>query len=166
MKPIRRGIQALLLAGILSLAACRNYDIEPTGSPRLIRIAPILNETDLPQLLGPLSRNLREALAHDPRWSLAAAQSDAPTLQVRLLSAQERVISRDPRDTGRPLSLRQSITAELSWEGAPASQGPVLVEVEGIFYAQPGLIDSRDGLIADLANRLAREIVLALETVQ
>lgn len=166
MKRGGASIKALLLATLLSLAACRSYQLEPAREARLIRVAPILNETDLPQLIGPLSRQLREAIAHDPQWSLASSRTDAPTLRIRLLADKRRVISRDPNDTGRPLSLRQSITAELAWEDVAASdsaKAPLRVEVEGVFYAQPGLIASQDGLVAELANRLAREILLAIE---
>ena len=167
MKRVVRSLKAFLLAGLLSLAACQSYEVEPTGQTRLLQLAPIVNETDLPHLIAPLSRNLREAIAHDPQWSLANAETTAPTLQIRLLSDTERVLSRDPSDTGRPLSLRQSITAELSWEkGSASEKPPIRVEVEGIFYAQPGLIASQDGLINELANRLAREILLALETAE
>ncbi|MEY3000775.1 MAG: hypothetical protein RL648_989 [Verrucomicrobiota bacterium] len=167
MKSARAGLSCLFLAVLIPLGACRHYQVDPIGEKRGLKIAPILNETDLPHLIAPLSRTLREAISHDPRWTLVRPEDTAPTLHVRLLSDSRSVISRDPTDTGRPLSITQTISAEFWWEKEPDSTDTFSmrrIEVEGMLYTQPGLLASQDGLLAELADQLAREILVAINT--
>lgn len=164
MNAFLRGFKSILAVSLLFSTACRNYTIEMPGEPQAIAIAPIIDDTHLPQLIAPLSRNLREAIANDPNWTLTDPNRSPQVLTVRLIPASRDVISRNPTDTGRPLSVRESVTAELSWEGRPSGIGPQRVSVQGILYAQPGLLPSQDGLIAELADRLAMEILRTLNT--
>lgn len=164
MKGIFCGFNCILAASLIFSTACRHYSIEMPGEPQPIAIAPIVDDTDLPQLIAPLSRNLREAIANDPNWKLTDANRSPQVLTVRLVPAKREVISRNPTDTGRPLSIREQIIAELSWEGQPNDTEPQRVSVQGILYSQPGLLPSQDGLIAELADRLAMEILRVLNT--
>lgn len=164
MNAFLRGFRSFLAVSLVFSTACRQYTIEMPGEPRPIAIAPIIDDTNLPQLIPPLSRNLREAIVNDPNWMLTDADRSPLVLTVRLIPASRDVISRNPTDTGRPLSVRESVTAVLSWEGPSSGIGAQRVSVQGILYSQPGLLPSQDGLIAELADRLAMEILRTLNT--
>jgi hypothetical protein len=163
MKSTRRAYLYLLVA-LSGFVGCQHYSVTIPQERTVIRIAPIINDADIPQVIAPLSRNLREAIAHDPSWMLTASPDDPdiPVLHIRLLQGKTKVISRDPNDTGRPLSVAKSLVAELNWQPMPPPQWSQLeslrITVEGIYYAQPGLIPSSDDFVAELADRLAQEI--------
>ncbi len=156
---------SLILAALLmGLPGCSSYQaVQP--APERIRIAllPVVNESDLPQVIAPLSRNLREELAHSPNWELVASDRAEALLMVTILSSNRQAISRDPQDTGRPISYREEVVVEVEWKSElPCPWGPssiFTISSDHILYAQPSLTDARTSATASMADRIAAKIV-------
>jgi hypothetical protein len=149
------------------LAGCQGYaPVDHGGAPTRLALAPVINESGPPQLIAPLSRNLREQLAHAPGWRLVSEASADPVLRLRILSLQREAVSRDPADTGRPLSYYETLRVAVQWDGPgqpPWGPDPVRhVEADTLLYAQPGLIAAEGAAMAGLADDLARKILALL----
>jgi hypothetical protein len=84
-------MRASLFFGLLSLlllSGCANYQLGTGGkvSFRTLYVAPVVNESNLPQAVAIVSTQLREAFLHDPRIILVNSPEEADaTLTVRLL---------------------------------------------------------------------------------
>ena len=159
----------LLLSAIcLGLAGCSQYSALPVNDePVRIAVLPVANESDIPQIIAPLARNVREKIAHSANYKLVSADLAEAQLQVTVLSVDQRTMARDPRDTGRPLSFHEEITVSIEWiseSPAPWGADPVVtVSTDQILYAQPSLIDSRTSATGAMADRLADKIIQRLD---
>lgn len=154
----------ILAALILGLSGCASYEaVQPVQSPVRIALLPISNQSDLPRIIAPLSRNLREQLAHSPNWELVSTGQADVQLLVTVIALDRRAISRDSQDTGRPLSFREEVVVEVEWKSdLPCPWGPSRVfetSSDQIIYGQPSLPDASDSAIASLADRIAAKIV-------
>jgi len=158
---------AILLLVILLLAGCAHY--APPEEPVTLRLAlaPIVNQAEVPQVIAPLARNLREKMAHSRRFRLTEpAEADA-ILHLTLVGYNRRAMARDPEDTGRPLSFLETLRVNLDWESElPPPWGPETrhrVETEANLYGQPGLVASEYAALAAMADDLAEKIIRQLE---
>ena len=152
------------IAALFLLAACAGYEPLPTREPLRIALAPVVNEAGPPQFIAPLTRSLREALAHDARSQLVSDPDQAEVLlRIIVLEQVRETVARDPRDTGRPLSFYETLRLALIWESdLPAPWSPderSLVEVDTLLYAQPGTAESERAALAELAREASRNIL-------
>ncbi len=152
----------------MGLNGCANYSpLMPKQEPVQIAVLPLANESDIPQIIAPLSRNLREKLAHSPNWELVGEDEAEAKLHLTVLELEKRTMARDPRDTGRPLSFHEEIRVAVEWiSDLPAPWGTskvIEVSSDQILYGQPSLVDSRTSATAGLADRLADKILQRLD---
>ena len=93
----------LCLVGLLALTGCANYRLGTGGkiSFQTLYIAPVVNESNVPQAVAIVSTQLREAFLHDPRVILVNTPDEADaTLTVRLVKYGRELATRDTADTG------------------------------------------------------------------
>jgi hypothetical protein len=167
MNMIRRlFISTILLCLSIFLAGCSSYKPVRQAETRTIALAPILNESDVPQIIAPISRNLREALNHSADWRIVDPEAADVLLQITVLQRQRSAISRDPDDTGRPLSYYEELTVSVSWESdlpPPWGNEPVTtVSANTILYSQPSLAVAESAVMGKLADDIAQKILLKL----
>jgi hypothetical protein len=154
----------ILAALLLGLAGCTSYEaVTPAASQVRIALLPIANQSDLPQIIAPLARNLREQLAHSPNWDLVNEDRADVKLQVTVQSMNRRAISRDPEDTGRPISFREEVVVDVEWiSDLPCPWGPdniLRTSSDHILYTQPSLPDASASGTAAMTDRIASKIV-------
>lgn len=163
---MRMGATIGLLLSFLLLAGCAGYAPDPVREPLTLHLPPVINESTAPQLIAPLARNLRERLLHDRNWKLGSSSQADAVLTVRIHDLERDPVSRDPADTGRPLSYLERLHIRLEWDSSiPAPWGSdetTQIEVESLLYAQPGLIQSESIAYAEMADRAAAEILMQL----
>jgi hypothetical protein len=170
MKTIAR-LSLLLIPAALGLAGCAGYEPLETGdAPVAVAVAPVINLSELPQVIAPLSRNVREGIGHSPNWRLVSeAEADA-ILRLTVVSLEREALARDPQDTGRPLSFKEVVRVKVEWDSElPAPWGPadsVEVESDHVLYAQPSLVNAETMATAQLADRLANKILQKLDWVE
>lgn len=161
----RRTLTRLTLLCLAALlAGCSSYaPVRQAGQPRTIALEPILNKSELPQIIAPLSRNLREALNHSAGWRLVDRDEADVVLQITVLELDRGSISRDPNDTGRPLSYYEELSVSIEWLGelpAPWGADPVsIVSSNTVLYAQPSLVSAESAATGELAEDLAARIL-------
>lgn len=155
------GILTALAAFIT--AGCAQYKPVGNAEVTLVALAPIINEADVPQIIAPLARNLRERLNHSPNWRLVDEADAEVLLRVTLTGRERDAVARDPVDTGRPLSYYETLFLNLEWESdLPAPWGPrpvTRIEADSLLYAQPSLVTAETAAVNELADELARKIV-------
>ncbi len=159
---------SLLIPVLLLLGGCAGYEaLEPSGAPVRLTVQPVLNETELPQIIAPLSRNLREKLAHSPNWKLVDEADAEAALQVTVSGFTRSSLARDPGDTGRPLSYMEEIELTVEWiSDLPPPWGPeptVTVRTDQLLYSQPSLTSAESVAMAEIADRLAEKILQQLD---
>lgn len=93
----------LILAGLLSLTGCANYQLGTAGQLNFttLYVEPVENDTLLPQARAVLSTQVREAFARDGRVTLvnSAATADA-TLTIVVRDYHRDIASVREEDTG------------------------------------------------------------------
>ena len=152
----------------LGIAGCAHYSVvEPVEDPVTITVLPVINQSELPQIIAPLARNLREKLAHSPNWALVGDDSAEVALQVTISALERSTLARDPADTGRPLSYREIIRISVEWQSElPPPWGPdpvLLIEDDQLLYAQPSLVNAETVAMGEIADRLAEKILQRLD---
>jgi len=158
----------ILTVIVVAMCGCTSYSpVSSNQKPVKVAVLPIVNESDLPQIIAPLARNLREKLAHSPNWDLVGKETAEAKLQVTVLALEKRAMARDPRDTGRPLSFYEELRVSVEWiSELPAPWAPadeILVTSDLVLYGQPSLTDSRTSATAGLADRLADKILQRMD---
>jgi hypothetical protein len=132
-----------------------------------IAVAPVVNESELAQIIAPLSRNVREGIAHSPNWRLVREDEAEAVLHLTVRSVERDALARDPQDTGRPLSFHEVVRVSIEWESsspAPWGATPATeVESDQILYAQPSLVNAQTSATAQLADRLAAKVLQKLD---
>jgi hypothetical protein len=105
----------LCLTGILLFSGCANYRLGSGGqlSFRTLYIAPVVNESNVPQAVAIVSTQLREAFLHDSRVILvnSAEEADA-TLTVHLVKYRRESASSQTNDTGLTRKFDVTLHAE------------------------------------------------------
>lgn len=152
---------ALGLALLFLSAGCSSYAPVRASETRTIALAPVLNESDVPQVIAPLSRNLREAINHSAGWQLASEDEAEVLLRLTVLRLDRDAISRDPEDTGRPLSYYQKLLVSVRWESdipPPWGDQPVsIVSADTVLYSQPSLTVAENAAVSELAEEIAEK---------
>lgn len=93
----------LCLAGLLLFSGCAHYRLGTGGevSFRTLYVAPVVNETNIPQAVAIVSTQIREAFLHDARIILVNTPDEADaTLTVRLVDYSRASRTRQSSDTG------------------------------------------------------------------
>lgn len=163
------GILSTLI--LLGIAGCTGYAPLPVApEPVKLQLLPVVNRSELPQIIAPLTRNIREGLAHSPNWRLASANQAEVQLQVTVVSFNRDDIAREPTDTGRPLSFNETVRVSIEWISdlpPPWGDDPVVyVESDQLLYAQPSLVDTETVAMAEMAERLAEKVIQQLDWMQ
>jgi hypothetical protein len=156
---------------MLGLAGCAGYEpLAATAEPVRIAVPPILNDSEMPQIIAPLARNVREKIAHSRNWELGDSESAEAALQITVLELERRAMARDPEDTGRPLSYQDVVRISIEWQAdVPPPWGPdpvVQLETDVLLYAQPSLVDAESVAMAEVADRLAEKIIQQLDWIR
>ncbi|NDV61026.1 hypothetical protein G0Q06_01035 [Puniceicoccales bacterium CK1056] len=148
---------------VLLAAGCSSYAPVRPVETRTIALAPVLNESEVPQIIAPLSRNLREALNHSAAWQLVEPEEAEVLLRLTVLQLDRNAISRDPDDTGRPLSYYEELMVSILWESdlpPPWGVQPVsMVSASTVLYSQPSLTAAEAAAIGELAEEISRKII-------
>ena len=158
----------LVLIPVLLLGGCAGYEVlEPAAEPVHLAVLPVLNDSELPQIIAPLARNLREKVAHSPNWKLVNAEDADAALQVTVRNFTRSALARDPGDTGRPLSYLEEVEVTVEWiSELPPPWGPqatVNVRTDQLLYSQPSLTNAESVAMAEIADRLAEKILQQLD---
>ena len=105
------------LLGMLLLSGCANYQLG-TGAKvsfRTLYVAPVVNESNMPQAVAIISTQLREAFLHDARIILVNTPEEADaSLTVRLIKYGRTVKTGRHNDTGLARNFDVTIEAEAS----------------------------------------------------
>jgi len=152
----------------MGIIGCSNYTpLTAPAEPTALAVAPVINESELPRIIAPLSRNVREGIAHSPNWKLVSESNAEVVLRITVLGVERVALARDPKDTGRPLSFHEVVQVSVEWDGegpAPWGDDPVVtVESDHILYTQPSLVNASTMAMAPLADRLAGKILQKLD---
>lgn len=148
---------------LLWLAGCAGY--RPVAAEHTMRIAlaPVISQSGVPLLIGPLSRQLREGLLHAHGWELVPVERAEAVLHVEVLGLEREATARDPSDTGRPLSTYETLRIALRWESEQAppwgAEPRIILEADALIYAQPGLLAAESVSLTEMAEVLARKII-------
>jgi hypothetical protein len=110
-------MRAFLLLGLvgLLLSGCSNYRLGTGGqlSFRTLYVAPVVNESNLPQAVAIVSTRLREEFLNDPRIILVNTPEDADaTLTVSLVNYSRLSQTRQTVDTGLSRKFDVTLDAE------------------------------------------------------
>ena len=151
-------VLALLLGG------CGHYRLGTGGTLgfRRIHVAPVANETALPQAVGLVSAQIREHLARDGRVSLVSSAEEADvTLVITLTSYGREVATVRPDDTGLPRKFNLTLTAEATLRDQRA--GTVLFENRALTskkqaFTDSGQLQAEDQTLPLLAASLAESV--------
>ena len=167
MRVLKRPSLLLILA-LPGLFGCSGYaPLEPTAEPMAIAVAPVINESELAQVIAPLVRNVREGIAHSPNWELVGEDEAEAVLRLTVRDLERQALARDPEDTGRPLSFRNVLRVTAEWDSEYAapwgSDATTEVETDQIIYAQPSLVNAQSTATAQMADRLAEQILQKLD---
>jgi hypothetical protein len=103
--------------GLLFFTGCANYQLGTSGkvSFRTLYVAPVVNESNLPQGVAIISTQLRESLLQDSRIILVNTPEEAEaTLTVRLLKYGRTGKTSRHDDTGLARNFDVTIEAEAS----------------------------------------------------
>lgn len=105
----------LCITGLLLFSGCSNYHLG-TGahvSFHTLYVAPVVNESNLPQAVAPVSTQLREAFLRDARVILVNTPEEADaTLTVHLVKYERLARTRETADTGLARKFDVTLNAE------------------------------------------------------
>ncbi|HEY9250102.1 MAG TPA: LPS assembly lipoprotein LptE [Rariglobus sp.] len=105
----------LCLAGLLLFSGCANYHLGTSGqvSFHTLYVAPVVNESNAPQVVAIVSTQLREAFLHDSRVVLVNTPEEADaTLTVRLVKYGRDAQTSQSGDTGLTRKFDVTLDAE------------------------------------------------------
>lgn len=164
----RSALLLLCLAGAWLAAGCSHYQLG-TGSKltfATLYVAPVANDTELPQAVAIVSTQLREALLRDSRIQLAASPDDADaTLKVRLTRYSREQLTALATDTGRARKFGLDLTAVCTL--TDRRSGHVLfadrpVEVTRQIFTDSGQLQAEYDAVPLLAQQLADRVAHAV----
>lgn len=105
MAPFRRTLikMIVVLGAALALVGCSHYRVG-TGANlafETLYVAPVANDTLLPQAVAPVSTQIRQALLHDGRVRLVSSPEEADaTLEIKLTRYDRTPLASRRDDTG------------------------------------------------------------------
>lgn len=142
------------------LSGCAAYEWGRPGelSARSIFIAPVGNETELPQVAALLNAALREAFLEHGGYTLAPSRARADAIvEVTLRDLTRAPRARLPTDTVRAASYDLSVSADVSVLSGRESQR-FRVTADTVSYLSPSLPDAEYQGLPRLAQDLAQRI--------
>ena len=148
------GFLALLLGG------CAAYDWgrPPSLNARSVFIAPVNNETELPQVAALLNAALRDAFLEHGGYTLAPNRQRADAvLEVTLRDLDRAPRARLPTDTVRAASYDLSVTADVAVRSRSQADR-FRVAADTVAYLNPSLPDAEYQGLPRLAQDLAQRI--------
>ncbi len=157
----------LCLVGLFALSGCANYNLGSGGTLafQTIYVAPVVNESNLPQSVAVVSTVLREAFLKDGRVTLVNTpdQADA-TLTVKLVKYSRAVTASQANDTGQARKFDVMLNAEASLRDN--RQNKYLFEkrkVEAVreVFTDSGQLQAEYNNVPVLAETLAKNILSA-----
>ncbi|MGB0408434.1 MAG: LPS assembly lipoprotein LptE [Opitutales bacterium] len=114
---LRQACVLLVGAGLISLAACKSYQLgHPTELPfETIYVQAATNDSYAPQAQALISSEIREAIIRDGRVKLVAGQNDADViLYVNLTDYKRQAGTRDQDDTEVAQDYAITLEAEIA----------------------------------------------------
>lgn len=158
----------LLLLGLF-LGGCAHYEAPRDRVSQPIQLAPIVNNSTLPQISAPLAKQLRRAIATDRHWHLSS-HPQAPMLQILIAEVDYRSMARNPDDTGQPLSVAQTVRVRFEWlnEHVPIGWDAQIhtdIAVDSLLYTAEGLVGARSQDTQRVAHETARSIMARLNQI-
>ncbi len=155
------------LVGLFALSGCANYNLGSGGKLtfRTIYVAPVVNESNLPQSIAVVSTQLREAFLRDGRVSLVNSADEADViLTVKLVKYSRSASGSQANDTGLARKFDVTLNAEASLRDN--HQGKFLFEkrqVEAVneVFTDSGQLQSEYQNVPVLAEKLSKNILNA-----
>jgi|TARA_B110000438_G_scaffold291824_1_gene329291 hypothetical protein len=150
-----------------ALAGCSHYKLGTESDGDLtgrIFVAPVLNESEAPQIRALLTDQIRRQFSNHPNWRLASSRSDADyLLEVTVIEFSQAIAAVSSVDTGRAASYDLSISAAIvltTSSGTVADQNTV--EARTVLFAVPGqpetIYQAMPGLSQQLSEAIVREV--------
>jgi len=155
------------LVSLFALSGCANYHLGSGGKLtfQTLYVAPVVNESKLPQSVAVVSTGLREAFLNDSRVTLvnSADQADA-ILTVKLLKYSRTVTASQSNDTGQARKFDVTLEAEASLRDN--RQNKFLFEkrkVEAVreVFTDSGQLQSEYNTVPLLAETLSKNVLNA-----
>jgi hypothetical protein len=163
----RRSLVAAAVAAItiLFVAGCASYQLGSPSEPKFttVFVAPVANDTFLPQSRAAVTTSIREAFSRDGRVALAASPGGSDRiLEVRLVDFSREMTSAQRDDTALARKYALTLTAEVrlvdpAQPDAATPAWQVAVSVDS--FTDSGQQQSEFQAVPLLAASLAREIV-------
>ncbi|HEY0967190.1 MAG TPA: LPS assembly lipoprotein LptE [Opitutaceae bacterium] len=132
----------LFALGLLA-SGCAHYQLGTGGKLTFQRlyVAPVANETALPQAVALVSAQIRESLLRDGRVTLVSAEADADaTLVITLTNYGREVATVRPDDTG--LARKFNLTLEAKATLRDQRTGTLLFENRALSSQRQAFTDS------------------------
>jgi Lipopolysaccharide-assembly len=166
-------MRAFLFLGLIGLllSGCSNYRLG-TGAEisfRTLHIAPVVNESQLPQAVAIVSTQLREAFLHDPRVILVNTPEEADAiLSVTLVGYGRDSQVRQTADTGLTrkfeVTLDAMVTLRDTSDNKPLFENRKVQAVRQVFV-DGGQLQAEYTNVPVLAEELAKKVrAAALDT--
>lgn len=154
---------ALLVCLSALLTGCATYEMgRPAGlAARSIFIAPVVNETDLPQVAALLNAALRESFLEHGGYTLASSRARADAVvEITLRDLARAPRARLPTDTVRAASYDLSVAADVAvLTGTGRTQAQRFrIGADTVAYLNPSLPDAEYQGLPRLAQDLAQRI--------
>lgn len=155
------------LAGLLALSGCAHYNLGSGGKLafKTLYVAPVVNESNLPQAIAVVSTELRESFLRDGRVTLVNSIDEADAiLTVRLLKYGRGVTAGQAGDTGLARKFDLTLNADATLRDNRS--GKFLFEkrkIEAVrqAYADSGQLQSEYQTVPLLAGTLAKHVLSA-----
>ena len=155
------------LVGLFALSGCANYNLGSGGKLtfQTIYVAPVVNESNLPQSVAIVSTQLREAFLRDGRVSLVNTPDQADTiLTVRLLKYSRSATASQTVDTG--IARKFDVTLEAEASLRDNRKGNFLFEKRSVtavrqVFTDSGQLQSEYQTVPLLAETLAKNTLNA-----
>ncbi len=155
----------LCLAGLLGLSGCSSYHLGSSGKLafKTLYVAPVVNESKLPQAVAGVSTQIREAFLNDGRVVLVNSADEADAiLTVHLTKYSRSVAAAQSNDTGLARKFDVTLDAEASLRDNHA--GKFLFEkrkVEAVreVFTDSGQLQSEYQTVPLLGETLAKNVL-------
>ncbi|HTJ77548.1 MAG TPA: LptE family protein [Rariglobus sp.] len=155
------------IAGLFALSGCSSYHLGSGGKLTFttLYVAPVVNESNLPQAVALVSTQLREAFLKDGRVSLVNNAEDADAvLTVKLTKYGRQSTASQSNDTGLARKFDVTLNAEASLRDN--HKGKFLFEkrkVEAVreVFTDSGQLQSEYNTVPLLAETLSKNVLNA-----
>lgn len=155
-----------LASALLGASGCAHYQLG-TGPQKLefdsIFVEPIENHAALPQIVAPLTREIRAAFNRDGRVSLAPNHRDTDTvLTIRLVDRERTFTSVQPNDTALARKFDLTLTVEITLTDQRSGQDLFThrsIQVNRQIYVDDGQNPAEYQVVPQLAATLADRVI-------